>query len=165
MGGRRFEMENLLTTQLPPAHLITSALVLAFFGDRMLFTRLAERGWDIPGGHVEPGEAPEQAARRELLEETGAVAGNLQLLATQRIGLLDDPPPDWRYPLPHGFQVFYVGSLDAEPAAFQPTSEALEARLFTPADASNLDWVQRNRWLYDVALADNRPSQPESRPT
>lgn len=28
----------------------------------------------IPGGHVEPGESPEQAAVRELLEETGVIA-------------------------------------------------------------------------------------------
>jgi len=37
----------------------------------MLVVIKNERGWDIPGGHVEPGETALQAFERELLEESG----------------------------------------------------------------------------------------------
>ncbi len=38
------------------------------------------RGWEIPAGRVDPGETPEHAAARELLEETGHRAGTLKQL-------------------------------------------------------------------------------------
>jgi len=47
-------------------------------------THKSEPGtWVIPGGKVDPGETREQAARRELLEETGiALDGGIEFVAS-----------------------------------------------------------------------------------
>ncbi len=38
--------------------------------------------WEVPAGVLEPGETPEECARRELLEETGARAERIEYLTT-----------------------------------------------------------------------------------
>ena len=43
--------------------------------------------WEIPGGRVEDGEAPEAAAIRECLEETGMLCRNLKPLLSFHLGL------------------------------------------------------------------------------
>lgn len=51
------------------------AVIAARCGDGWLFCRHREREtYELPGGHREQGESIQEAARRELLEETGAEA-------------------------------------------------------------------------------------------
>jgi len=38
--------------------------------------------WVLPKGHLEPGESPEAAARREIREETGVIARIIDTLGT-----------------------------------------------------------------------------------
>jgi ADP-ribose pyrophosphatase len=61
------------------------ASIIAFLDpDTILLTEQIQAGRDdvfidIPGGVIEPGESPEETARREFLEETGYEIGKLEL--------------------------------------------------------------------------------------
>ena len=146
------EVALVLDNTLPPTPLITSALALAFMGQSILMTNLNARGWDIPGGHLEVGESPEEALHREVWEETGAQLANAQLLGYQRIRLYAACPPNYRYPYPESYQTLFFATV-AEMLKFIPTEEARERALFAPSEAATLRWVTQNRKMYDAALA------------
>ena len=49
-------------------------VITARFCGKWVYVRHKDRDtYEIPGGHIEPGEDPPAAAKRELFEETGAV--------------------------------------------------------------------------------------------
>jgi 8-oxo-dGTP diphosphatase len=49
------------------------ATICSFYNGDYLFSKHKNRStWEMQGGHIESGETPLQAAKRELFEETGA---------------------------------------------------------------------------------------------
>ena len=90
--------------------------VLVESEDKLLLVRpnYAHRRWTLPGGKVERQETYENAARREILEETG-----LQLQSLQYIGQYENT---WE---------FYRNTVKfflASPASFDPIVDGIEIK-------------------------------------
>ncbi|MEK7588978.1 MAG: NUDIX domain-containing protein [Patescibacteria group bacterium] len=64
-----------------PVRELTSSVFLIAIKDGKILAIQNERGWDIPGGHVEEGESVLEGLVREVQEEGGATFQNEKLLA------------------------------------------------------------------------------------
>lgn len=113
--------------------LITAgAVVVVLRDDKVLLDmRRDSQKWALPGGFKELGESLEEAARRELLEETGLAARRLRFLALCS-------GPQFAHTYPNGDRIDQVAALyqalevDGDPRAGE--RESLEVRYF-PVDA------------------------------
>lgn len=108
-----------------------AATVVLLRPDRSVFIIRRLRGmafggmWAFPGGALEPGETPGEAAVRELFEETGVTIGAEALVPWHR----------WLTPVfePRRFDTFFYLALLPEGQEPQlPTGEADQARWISP---------------------------------
>jgi ADP-ribose pyrophosphatase YjhB (NUDIX family) len=79
MGDYVGELRKLVG-QRPLLLVAAGVIVRDSSGAILLQRRIDDDRWGIPGGALELGESLEEAARRELTEETGLIAGDLDML-------------------------------------------------------------------------------------
>jgi len=117
---------------------ITSTVVLvASTTGELLLTQVGSRGWDVPGGHLELGESPLQAATRELVEETGLVVscGRLEPAGYVRLHVRAARPAGYGYPYPSSYMVAWTTTTLRTAVAAQPGSECVAAGWFSRVQA------------------------------
>ncbi|GAA2400564.1 NUDIX hydrolase [Actinomadura vinacea] len=131
---------------LDPPQPLPLALAAVWDGPRLLlvFNRF-RRCWELPGGLIDPGETPYQAAVRELSEETGLDLPALALVGYARFQLVAQQRPE--------YGAVYLG--EARPHdGFVPNDEISAICWWHPAspppgDAQSLDLTLAR--LIDVA--------------
>jgi ADP-ribose pyrophosphatase YjhB (NUDIX family) len=99
-------------------------VLLVRSGGVLLLRRGIEPGygrWVFPGGYVDRGEHPEEAAVREALEEAG-----VQVELRGLVGVYNEPPAS-----PVVLVAYRAEVVAGDPVALD---ESLEARLFPPAE-------------------------------
>jgi ADP-ribose pyrophosphatase YjhB (NUDIX family) len=113
---------------------IAAVSVALVRGDAVLLVKRGlepSRGlYAFPGGRVEAGETSEEAARRELLEETGMMAAALTPLREYLIDALVDGEE-----ITYRLEVFTGKAAGGEPAC---ASDAEEACFYTLAEMEEL---------------------------
>ena len=96
----------------------TRVVCVSRYKDKWVFSKNLKRGgWEIPGGHIEPGEDWQTAAKRELYEETGAVKVKVEPICVYFIStyaLLCYAEIEEMEKLP-GFEISEIGFFDDIP--------------------------------------------------
>ena len=95
----------------------TVDVVVETQGGLVLIERRNEpKGWALPGGFVDYGEPVPDAARREVLEETG-----LEVELVALLGVYSDPERD---PRQHNLSITYVGRATGQPKGADDAARA-----------------------------------------
>jgi 8-oxo-dGTP diphosphatase len=96
--------------------------------------------WEFPGGKVEPGEADEDAVRRELQEELG-----VKVLEMQALGMFHHDYPDRSVAI----GLWVVPRFEGEPAGL----DAQRLRWVQPAQLAGCDLLEADLPMIEPLLA------------
>ena len=117
-------------------------VVLSEYQGEILLSRHKKRTtWETQGGHIEPGETPMEAARRELYEESGALEYEITPLCAYWAG----PPGDGASGMVFRASITRLGPLPQSEMAQVRTFHRLPENITYPAIPPVLfDYLRRN---------------------
>jgi ADP-ribose pyrophosphatase YjhB (NUDIX family) len=138
---------DIVSDEPPPDDLTKAVYVFAFEGTELLLAKSrGDEHWSLPGGERRPDEAPEEAARRLVVDATGCELGEVHRLGWQRVQFEQGEPDDWANG-PDSYIRLYVADL-----AGASGLQAGNRRFFPPVEARAEPSVQDNHLLYEEAL-------------
>ena len=120
-----------LLTEVPPGT-VTSCFVVAITPNGHIAISRPERGWGLPGGHVEAGESPEDCVRREANEECGITLGKLTVIGGWLAEKVKETEYNAKYPK-RAYQLMYLAQIEVISDNYTPQHEILE-RKFIPIE-------------------------------
>lgn len=120
-----------------------SLVVVTYEGKVLMIFNRWRQEWELPGGMIEAGETPRQAAFRELLEETGVTAERLSFEARALFSL--------KSPDRLEYAAVYSTQLDALPEL--RVNEEASAFLWWAPDAAGEGNIRENMSVLDAAIA------------
>ncbi|MBP8054525.1 MAG: NUDIX hydrolase [Chloroflexi bacterium] len=107
-----------LSDEPPPVAWVTSVRCVVLWRGRVLVVQDPHHYHILPGGRREPGESLEETACREVLEETGWLVEQLQLVGFRHFHHREPKPKGYPFLYPDFIQVVYSGlAVEFRPAA------------------------------------------------
>ena len=105
-------------------------VILSEYQGKILLSQHKSRNtWETQGGHIEPGETPLEAARRELYEESGALEYEITPLCDYWAGT----PEDWANGMVFRAVISKLGPLPQSEMARVRTFDRLPSNVTYPA--------------------------------
>ena len=154
--GMKATVETYLSDEFPNIDLCPSVYAFVFKEKNILQTDLREgerltRTLDIPGGHIEGKETPEQSVIRETFEETGVIIKSPKLVAYKKIIIHSPEPNDWKYSYPISYMLYFLAKVKKE-TKFDGNKDTHGRVWLKPQEYKKSQWCVIDKILIDEIL-------------